>query len=145
MGLFRARGVILSVLVKLCRGTLARSQRYSQVRGIHEMPGAVRPITGLPALTLPTSASQSAAFSASLFARPTQRRVERPVSANTQRNAAATSSLHSPHPRPPPPPLPHPSPLFNEDSTPKWREPQTKTYLPPVSYTHLTLPTSVYV
>ena len=39
MGLFRARGVILSVLVKLCRGTLARSQRYSQVRGIHEDTG----------------------------------------------------------------------------------------------------------
>lgn len=62
-----------------------------------------------------------------------------PVSANTQRNAAATSSLHSPHPRPPTPhPLPHPSPLFNEDSTPKWREPQTKTYLPPFP-THLSL------
>ena len=138
MGLFRARGVILSVLVKLCRGTLARSQRYSQVRGIHEMPGAVRPITGLPALTFPTSASQSAAFSASLSARPTQRRVE--AASQCKHTAECSGDVVSYTPRtlalPPTPPIPTP-PLSSMRTQPQnganLRQRRTSLPSPPLS------------
>lgn len=131
MGLFRARGVILSVLVNCAAArwhaanATVKSVAFTRCRALFDQSRA------FPLLRYRPRPANQRRFPLRSSPGPPSGELSG-QSVQTHSGMQRRRRLYTPRTlAPPPPPLPHPSPLFNEDSTPKWREPQTKTYLPP--------------